>query len=75
MPLAVRLFYVNQYYDMARQAYKKQYNEYNRKLAQLQQQPKFKKRNGQKIDYTLVNQIEHNNQDRKQAAFFIEYQE
>ena len=35
VPLKVRLFYVNQYYDMARQAYKKQYNEYSRKVAEF----------------------------------------
>ena len=32
MPLKVRLFYVNQYYDMARQAYKKQYADYKDKI-------------------------------------------
>ena len=32
IPLGVRLFYLNEYYNMARQAYKKQYLDYRGEL-------------------------------------------
>ena len=37
MPLKVRLYYVNQYYDMARQAYKKQFTDHCVKVQKLKQ--------------------------------------
>ena len=35
VPLKVRLYYVNVYYDMARQAFKKQYLDYRAKVEEL----------------------------------------
>lgn len=54
VPLPVRLFYVNQYYDMARQAYMKQYREYSQRLANCQPQkakPKVQPANR----FTMIN--------------------
>jgi len=36
VPLKVRLFYVNLYYDMARQSYKKQYVEFSDKVKKFE---------------------------------------
>ena len=36
VPLKVRLFYVNEYYDMARQAYQKQWRDFGKRMDKFQ---------------------------------------
>ena len=58
MPLYVRLYYINEYYNIAKQAYKKQYLDYRdevRKFAVLLA------RSSNRVDKKYLNKIKNDN--------------